>query len=298
MPRSFSEKEIYTCAGGHSVDGKAAGDKAFTLDCLANGDYSEHDGCKPVECGSVEVAAHSKLVEVNTPAKALLQQSAMGRQSDMKFPQRAVFECLPGYSLDGRLGGATEFTKRCQANGTITHHAGCVNMDDCEGNVCGPNGKCVDKPNPTGNHFNDYECSCDSGFKAGVKDNMHICVNIPDCPENACEPGSCHDLVNDYKCTCPTGYSEDANSAEGLAHDCMPHECGKPKEVRHASTKVTKSVFFNSPPVEYSCDEGYTLDGAAKGDTTFEITCQADHSFTQPSECIPVGCGQTIPGER
>ena len=264
--------------------------KGFELSCEANGEYNGPEGCKPVECGAVEASPHS---ERDT------KQADTSSAADIFSPERAAFKCLPGYSLDRRLSGPTEYIKRCQANGTITHHDGCFNINDCERHTCGPNGNCVDKSNPTGDHFNDYECDCDSGFQAEVKDGKRICVNIPDCPNGACLPGSCHDLVNDYKCTCPTGYSEEENYVEKLKHDCMPHKCGRPEEFRHASTKVEATVYFNSSPVEYTCEKGYSLDSAAGGDKTFSVTCQADKSFSAPPECWRcVGIGSPLQTER
>merc|ERR1719428_379199 len=197
------------------------------------------------------------------------------------------------------MAGPVKLNTLCQADGSITSHAGCQNMNDCEGNQCGENGKCMDHEDPTGVHKDDYHCDCDSGFEEKVLgDGTRICENTPDCPEGACLPGSCQDLVNDYECNCPEGYYEGENPQEELPHDCLPVKCGSPPNKPHAKTDETADIFFNSEPVLYTCEEGYTLDGAAEGDTTFEITCKADKSFSESPECIAVVCGEAPSVEK
>eukprot|EP00746_Dinoflagellata_sp_MGD_P162459 gnl/MRDRNA2_/MRDRNA2_90034_c0_seq1.p1 gnl/MRDRNA2_/MRDRNA2_90034_c0~~gnl/MRDRNA2_/MRDRNA2_90034_c0_seq1.p1 ORF type:complete len:2893 (+),score=610.94 gnl/MRDRNA2_/MRDRNA2_90034_c0_seq1:209-8680(+) len=280
----FPQEVPYTCGEGYSVDAKADGPKEFDLKCEADGTYSGPDGCKPVECGAPEVAPNSKQV-ANSNGK---------KRSTLVFKQKGHFECLPGYSLDGVMTGPTKFTTLCTADGSITSHAGCLNMNDCEGNQCGENGKCMDHDSPTGVHKDDYHCDCDSGFDEKVLDDgTRICENVPDCPEGACLPGSCQDLVNDYECNCPEGYYEGENPGEELAHDCLPVKCGTPPTKPNAETdKKGTDIYFAEDPIEYKCEEGYTLDGSAEGDTTFEITCQADKSFSESPECKPVVCGE------
>ena len=107
-----------------------------------------------------------------------------------------------------------------------------------------------------------------------------------------CDPGTCEDLVNDYKCHCPEGYYEAENPERELAHDCLPEPCGHPTTVEHATTSSAgEDQFFNSDPVEYRCDDGYTLDGAASGEKTFFVPCQANGNFAAPPTCHPVRCG-------
>jgi CUB/sushi domain-containing protein len=108
-------------------------------------------------------------------------------------------------------------------------------------------------------------------------------------------PGSCQDLVNDYKCNCPEGYFEGENPEEELPHDCMPVKCGKPPKKDHAKTDSKgTNIYFAMDPILYKCDPGHTLDGAPDGDTTFELTCQADKSFSDAPGCQPVVCGPAM----
>jgi Notch-like protein len=287
-PHTYMEIAPFTCRGGYSVDAKADGPITFETTCKETGKYTPHDDCKPVECGPVKPPA-------NTEQTA---DGDKGKLASLVFKQRATFKCKPGYTLDGFLDGAVKLSTSCQADGTIEEHPGCINADDCASTLCDKNGKCVDHKDPTGEHHDDYHCDCDSGFEQKTDSTgHHYCSNVPDCPVSptvACEPGSCHDLINDYTCECPDGYDEKANPDDSLKHDCMPRLCGKPPAVEHATTPVTKDIYYDSPPVMYACSKGYSLDASALGDFIFSRTCKADKSFSSHASCKAIKCG-TLP---
>jgi hypothetical protein len=273
----FEDYTGYTCTDGFSTTGKAAGPKTFQLKCRADGAYTPHAGCAPVECGSVPVPEHA------------LQT---GEPSELVFGSKAFFVCKKGYSTNGKMDGIVAFSTQCQADGVLTALAQCKNMDDCQGNQCGNHGKCLDLQVPSGDHKEDYKCVCDPGFKEEIlEDGSRTCKNIPDCPSEACAMGSCEDLVNDYKCHCQVGYHEDKNPTKMLDHDCLPNVCGMPPALEHATLAASGVVDFAMPPIEYKCGKGYTLDASAAGDSTFEVTCQANKSFAGTEKCLPVLCG-------
>jgi CUB/sushi domain-containing protein len=279
----YQEKAKFACMSGYSVDGQPGEGTGFEEECSGAGTFVAHDDCLPVECGTVVLPKNAKQVA----------DAGSGKLASLTFGQKASFECKAGFTLNGRLGGSIKMSTACRADGSQSPHDGCKNADDCAGNQCGAHGKCVDHPNPTGVHKDDYHCDCDSGFDEQIlEDGTRVCGNVPDCPQGACMPGFCKDLVNDYKCYCPEGYHEGKNVDKGLDHDCLPNVCGAPPAVEHATTSVTGDVNFASPPVEYKCDEGYTLDGASTGETTFTIECQKDSTFESAPECKPVSCGQ------
>lgn len=75
-----------------------------------------------------------------------------------------------------------------------------------------------------------------------------------------------------------------AQHEKGLKHDCLPVSCGKPPSAKHASTLLEgQEVLFNSPPVEYTCDTGYTLDSLPDGDTTFTVECETEDMLQESS---------------
>jgi len=162
----------------------------------------------------------------------------------------------------------------------------CVNIDDCNafGVSCGTRGKCVDNPVPTGDHSKDYHCDCESGFKEEVaKDGTKFCGNIPDCPKGACNPGACRDLVNDYSCECPDGYHEQKT---GKDRSCKPHVCGNAPTMDHSTASRTGVVVFPEV-VTYTCENGYTLDGSAAGQRSFDRSCKASASTKSTATQAP-----------
>ena len=281
---SFPEVVPYNCLKGHSPEEVLQGRE----------DHPVLSGLPvrrqvPRQLSKTVVPPHSK--QVSGPDV-----------KDMVFMDISGFECKKGYTLNGYMTGPTSFSTHCQYNGSQTEHPGCINADDCEGNVCGSwrlsrpmgHGKCVDNKDPAGDHLEDYHCDCDSGFKEVIDDKNKIryCENIDDCPHKdpKCTPGFCVDEINDYECICPAGYYE-GNDKEGLLHVCSPVKCGAPPEIKHGSTETKEDVYFAEPPVLYTCDKGYTIDGVAKSINTFQIACKTDGTFEETLQCLPVTCG-------
>lgn len=281
-PLTYEETVTYTCNSGYSLDGKPAPDGAANrvkeVTCLATGKYSDLPTCQPVECPAPPAEDHAT---VKTSGKIV-------------FQGMVDYGCNDGWSTDGVLDGNQDFQVECQADGTYTEAPKCLNMNDCANNKCGAHGKCKDKRNPTGVHFDDYECECDSGFQPEVQtiDNVqyHICGNIPDCPPDACNPGNCKDLINDYKCECPTGYYVGPEN-----HNCLPQSCGAPPTVDKSTRPNDDRVYMEK--TKFTCDTGHTLSGVANTKNHFEITCEAGQDgaqtgvFSATQNCLPVGCG-------
>jgi hypothetical protein len=96
----YEAKIDYACEDGYSLSGTAAGETTFSLDCTADGLFTEHLGCMPKSCGMPpEVAMASTGGEVI-------------------YPGVAVYECASGFSLDGTPGnGVLEIA--CQTDGTF-----------------------------------------------------------------------------------------------------------------------------------------------------------------------------------
>jgi CUB/sushi domain-containing protein len=275
--RLFSEVEPYVCDGGYTLTGQATAGNSFELTCKADGEYHGDHNCKPVECGDVPVPQNSELTSSKTSTV---------------FDEVSEFACMDGYSVDGKLGGTATFKTRCMADGSHSVHAGCHNINDCESNKCGSVGTCVDfDPPKSGSHLDNYECQCSKGYYQITEDGHHKCNNPDDCPDGACEPGSCNDLLDDYECHCPPGYDEKENPKEQLPHDCLPRKCGTAPSIDNAATTAgSKDFFFDAAPPSYECDEGHSLDHAYGGETKFDLPCEASGGFATLPTCHPVRC--------
>mmetsp|Transcript_8338 Transcript_8338/g.20592 ORF Transcript_8338/g.20592 Transcript_8338/m.20592 type:complete len:3882 (-) Transcript_8338:103-11748(-) len=315
---SFGHKATYTCESGYSTDGLANGDSSFTRGCTADGNFAEGPTCKAISCGPLTAPDHSELsatgdvvytetVTVTCKPGYTLTGLPNGKVSAVVTCQapgttekRSAWDGLEGGEGfppgEGPPQGESAPTKRLfllegGQYGPFSPSPQCLNIDDCSpfGVTCGTHGTCVDNPEPTGDHDQDYHCECESGFEERVGDDgKKICGNKPDCPPNACQPGTCRDLVNDYTCECPAGYHE---VKEGKKRDCMPNVCGTVPVVKNAAASRSGQLAFPDT-VTYTCNPGYTIDGAATGATKFDRSCQADKSFSNMEmACMPISCG-------
>ena len=105
---------------------------------------------------------------------------------ELRFDQTAKFECDPGYAIDARVGSKnTKVVAYCRANGTILYPVPCLNINDCESpeNQCmsnreGDNSFCVDNPEPTGVHFDDFHCACSRGYREDKVIYIYIYIYI------------------------------------------------------------------------------------------------------------------------
>eukprot|EP00928_Gymnodinium_smaydae_P007356 TRINITY_DN12653_c0_g3_i2.p1 TRINITY_DN12653_c0_g3~~TRINITY_DN12653_c0_g3_i2.p1 ORF type:complete len:1803 (-),score=176.54 TRINITY_DN12653_c0_g3_i2:449-5857(-) len=176
----------------------------------------------------------------------------------------------------------------------------CGNVDDCGPQACGAGGTCKDL-------VNDYTCECDEGYELTVKDDEKLCTRV-ECGmapevEHAAAPAAKATFEDTVEYTCDAGYSVDglangdtsfsitclASRAFSPAKQCKPVACGEPPAARFAEVVSVQLVF---PKVaRYQCAEGYTTDGNANGNTSFEISCTATGQLTALMECLPVMCG-------
>jgi hypothetical protein len=105
--------------------------------------------------------------------------------------------------------------------------------------------------------------------------------------------------------TCDEGYSLDSSCCAKAAaqysmrclatggfsavHHCEPVACGVAPVVEFATSSGSGEVFQDK--VTYTLAEGYTLNGKADGEKTFEISCQKDAKWSPVSMPMPVSCG-------
>lgn len=190
-------------------------------------------------------------------------------------------QCKAGYSGDGTVGGTgctdineCEGTNVCDPNASCTNTdgshecacnsgfsgngildteggTGCINIDDCPGNLCENGSICIDG-------IGDYTCACAAGY-AGTWCE----IDVDDCVDESGNPkcqndGICTDLVDGFLCNCDgTGYS--GQTCQDEVNECTSgtHNC-------HVNATCANT------PGHYtcSCKAGYTGDGV----TCVEIT--------------------------
>jgi len=294
----YSETVTYTCHPGFTLSGKAGTVSHRTIACGANGQFAEEaPRCLPVECGSAPVDEHSELEK--------------GDRAMSVFNTTLSYVTAAGYSTvmndnpwEPRFD---HYTIKCLEDGQFENTPQIVNIDDCSVRECGEFGTCKDLPNPTGVALDDYTCECETGYEITLLNStmrrgelMKVCTNINDCPaENACggindkggTRGSCQDLVNNYSCLCGSGYERHLELPNNVT--CVPVECGPVAEIGNATVDVAVGMktSFDTPAWNYSCMEGYTLDGSAEGIKHLQQKCTSRRVHTYPPTCMPVTCG-------
>ena len=70
---------------------------------------------------------------------------------------------------------------------------------------------------------------------------------------------------------------------------CVPPSCGMSPELPNARGEQRKVVFGVHGTVTYQCNTGHVTES---GLAQFNISCQADGTFTNASSCLPVVCGK------
>lgn len=139
------------------------------------------------------------------------------------------------WSFNGSCDGATRCDTRvgvsqgtCQAITTrcLGKQPGAAICDGTDRKQCGVD-LLEELPNPCPalSHCEgaDASCACDRGYVSGPNG----CVDIPDCPENACSNGRCVEGVESFSCACDSGYrpAPDGKSCVDIP-DCAPGICG------------------------------------------------------------------------
>jgi len=216
------------------------------------------------------------------------------------------YRCEEGFSFDRTAQAqALTFDVECLADGRWTEPHICLPIDDCVGHSCGAFGTCSDM------HM-DYTCQCVDGYELATTDNGEkVCGNIDDCDGHLCgAAGVCVDLVSTYECHCQDGWQEVTMEITDVK-TCEKVECGDAPQIDNVLS-TTSDIWSTTSPmsgifpwtrgkavfedvVEYTCAPGYTTNGMANGIRTFSIVCQADGTYTDPQQCIPISCGAPEP---
>ncbi|CAH1270697.1 CSMD1 [Branchiostoma lanceolatum] len=171
-------------------------------------------------------------------------------------------DCTPGFEGD-----------RCETD-----------IDGCSPDPCVPNAECQDNAAPeTG-----ATCTCNDGYEGDGQIEGTGCTDTDGCSPSPCDPNAeCQDVAapdTGATCTCNDGYEGDGE-ADGSG--CTAVQCSPPTAPENGALSSEGATSYDyQDEVEFSCNQGYELDGAAS------VTCQADQQWSAPvPTCNPVQCG-------
>jgi CUB/sushi domain-containing protein len=250
----------YTCAGGHTTDGKLNGPVGFSIECLASRSYSEAKSCSPISCGKPPKVD-------NAPAITVAHL----------FSEEAEYACEAGYTTNGLPKGESKFKVKCMESGHFTARADCLPVQ------CGlPPVLTMATAVPVTEilSFSETaEWACAEGYALDVKKPADSKFTA------RCEKDGL------YAVTGRPGVST------GLL-ECKAVTCTLPHSVKHAKPDGFKGGAVVSFPAvaAYNCEEGYTVDGEFSGDAFFQVSCGKLGKITHhlPGDeigCQPVKCG-------
>jgi hypothetical protein len=74
------------------------------------------------------------------------QSALQTKGGNLNYEEKAVYECLPGFTTGGEFDAPTRFNVECLPSGQLSAPAAdmqCRNVNDCEQHTCGPKGQCI-----------------------------------------------------------------------------------------------------------------------------------------------------------
>lgn len=219
-----------------------------TLSCLENGKWDkEVPSCKLIYC---------------SPPKPIENGFVEGR--DHKYGVTIFYSCFPGFLLVG------------QNHLTCEEHGWSSSVPTCSPADCGL---------PPHIDFGDYMKIQDPSAELSGGDSKPVGQRSP------ADTNFLHGTMVQYRCH--AGYDVNGGVAlvcqedgtwNGTAPVCVPAECETPPNPEYGTAIVTDTVLGSL--VEYSCEEGYELDGQ----TVRQCISGRQWSDEAP-RCIPVNCG-------
>eukprot|EP00928_Gymnodinium_smaydae_P029885 TRINITY_DN22381_c0_g2_i2.p1 TRINITY_DN22381_c0_g2~~TRINITY_DN22381_c0_g2_i2.p1 ORF type:complete len:1830 (-),score=209.12 TRINITY_DN22381_c0_g2_i2:43-5193(-) len=261
----YPESFTYECDKGYSTDRSAeSGAATWVMQCLPTGHFSASRECLNID----DCVGHTC--------------GPFGHCVDLL--QNYTCKCQSGYEI------------RRDDDGELM----CGNIDDCGPQACGSGGTCKDL-------VNDYTCECDEGYELKVINDEKMCARVEcgEAPEveHAVAPQAKATFEDTVEYTCDAGYTTNgrangdsafsvtclASRAFSPPKRCKPVACGVPPAVLSAEVADAALVFPQA--ASYQCAEGYTTDGAAGGNKSFDVACTATGQLTAPMSCLPVSCG-------
>jgi hypothetical protein len=300
----FGDSVQYACKLGYSVDGQASSSKDFTSTCQADGTFTSGGQCVAVNCGVPPAVG-----QATRPTAAVA------------YPNQVVYTCATGYTTTGIAGVGGTFTRLCEFNGLYSAASTCQPVS-CGNPPSIANGVRSSSALVFG-QFVSVTCSSGyttTGVAGGISSFDMVCgADGQFTGELTCDPVSCgapttvpftttpsNAIVifpQSVTYTCATGYTRNAqvggpvtftrscqvDGTFSAAETCLPVSCGFPPSVALSSRPSTPKSY--SQTTVFTCNLGYTINGASTGANQFTITCQADATFSPTQSCLPINCG-------
>ncbi|XP_077904066.1 sushi, von Willebrand factor type A, EGF and pentraxin domain-containing protein 1 isoform X2 [Ictidomys tridecemlineatus] len=316
---SFGAMIIYSCFPGFQVAGHAM------QTCQESGWSSSIPKCVPIDCGlpphidfgectkvkdNLRYSDHEDdLMEVPYlsphPPQHLAKtwentkESPDAHSSSFLYGTVVSYSCNPGYEL---LGNPILI---CQEDGTWNGSAPSCNSIECELPVVPENGFLHFKEATVGSAV---QYSCNPGHVL-IGSDLRICLQNrkwsgapPHCEAISCKKphplmngtikGSSYTYLSVLHYACNPGYllngterrtCQENEKWDGSEPVCIPVNCGSPPI--SANGQVKGDAYTFQKKVEYTCDEGFLLEG------TRSRVCLANGSWSGATpNCIPVRC--------
>ncbi|XP_070563038.1 LOW QUALITY PROTEIN: sushi, von Willebrand factor type A, EGF and pentraxin domain-containing protein 1-like [Ptychodera flava] len=271
----YGNKIHYTCDEGYEMHGND------TIECLANGEWSEGPACSIITCGNPN--------EIENGTYQL---------TGIEYNDMVTFSCDLGYQM---VGTASQY---CLSTGIWGGE-----QPKCEIIVCGE---------PQSIEHGIYtasalvfggvaEYSCIPGYSltpagtvkceyTGNWSHVPVCLPVtckrPSAVPNGTAKVSGYVYGKNITYACVTGYllqghqhitCEADATWSGQPPRCEIVQCGPPVEVHHAT--VTGDEYEYGKAVKFQCQPGYKM----LGNST--VVCQATGKWTIPPVCSPLNCG-------
>ncbi|XP_078666466.1 uncharacterized protein LOC144908605 isoform X2 [Branchiostoma floridae x Branchiostoma belcheri] len=278
---SYPNGVTFTCNPGYTLNGATA------ATCQANGTWSHPvPTCPPVQC----------------PTRAAPANGAVSPTGAVSYPNGVTFTCNSGYTQNGQA------TPTCQANGTWSNPVPTCPPVQCPTRAAPANGAV----SPTGavSYPNGVTFTCNPGYTLNGAATPTCQADgtwshpVPTCtpvqcparaaPANgAVSPTGAVSYPNSVTFTCNQGYVLNGTADTTCQTDgtwsnpvptCPPVQCPTRAAPANGAVSPTGAVSYPNG-VTFTCNPGYTLNGAATP------TCQADGTWSNPvPTCTPVQC--------
>jgi hypothetical protein len=173
------------------------------------------------------------------------------------YQKHVVYRCAEGHTLNGSATGNNHFEIECQASKDFTEVKACEPI------------KCGSLP------------EVEHGKAAKTSATFNQSVRF-DCDEGHTVDGTAGG-DHGFTVVCQS------TGTFGEAQACKPVSCGEPDTVANAA-RPSGNLYYKDK-INYTCFEGFTLDGMKDGETKFSTECHLDGKLDNLKQCLPKVCG-------